>query len=62
MKLYNYYMSFVCSKVGEISYFDCRATLKRKLTEKSIDDIKDEVRSKYNFEKMVLLTAILLEG
>lgn len=61
MKLYNYYMSFVCSKLGTISYFDCRVTLKHKLTEKSIDDIKDEAMSKYNYEQVVLINAILLD-
>lgn len=53
-------MSFVCSKLGTISYFDCRVTLKHKLTEKSIDYIKDEAMSKYNYEQVVLINAILL--
>lgn len=60
-RLYKYYLTFICTKLGATQYFDFIVTLKHKLTEKSIDDIKNKAMSKYNFEGMVIFNAILLE-
>lgn len=60
-RLYKYYLTFICSKFGTMDYFDCTVTLTHKLTEKIIDDTKEEFRVEHRYKKIVLLNAILLE-
>lgn len=60
-RLYKYYLTFICSKLGAMEYFDCTVTLTRKLTKKIIDDTKEKLITEQGYEKMVILNAILLE-